>query len=459
MEQISKKRKAITALLAFLLISFGIVGGIKTSLAEDYEKIKLTWTLVDISNKEIPGMADDSYKEVYVKKSDKEKLKGYYDLGRVCTATMKVYPADGSTEEVKDADMTEAMKLLKSGGIYADSSGSKAYKYDDLKHNLKTVKENTDDANKAIKPGIMERIIKSLFKLKITNPLDGKKIEFFNIGPTCEKMLLFGHVDKDESLGLSQDSGITDATQITDIAKAVNKSIAFVGNALAITGMIMYLLREAFEHYKNIRADKVAFIFMRGILWCALANGSWYLMSKLMDAGDWIALILLKLAKIKTDSSANRVSSLADSVAGFLTQQSLLNKVVSFVLCMALWFMCIGTAVAIFTFVASRAIRILINIAFAPIPIALCSYDKTRPAGRAYLMNMLSAGIEASIIFMFLIFYMMAVNSVGSDLTGSVGDGSLGNMLKYLLYIITLNTILAAAVRTSTQMARDMLGA
>lgn len=261
----------------------------------------------------------------------------------------------------------------------------------------------------------------------------GLQIQMADPGTTIKNMLTFQ--------SLNNTGG---GSTLFSIAKNINSGV----NALAMSFLVLFFLMDLIEltlrEAERITWERVMFSFIKMFFWKALCDNSYELMTSALEVGD-------SVYKIVGDSSNSDMTSIITMMASQLDKGNVVEQILGFIVSIIAVLFILGTGTAAIVTVLSRVFRIIVYIAFAPLPLSMCANDQTSHTGKRYVMNAFALGIEAAIMLLMCKIYTIAAGTLYSNMHGlsvlGIGFG-----------VSFLNSAFAAALGGASQMSREILG-
>lgn len=262
----------------------------------------------------------------------------------------------------------------------------------------------------------------------------GLQIQMADPGTTIKNMLTFQ--------SLNNTGG---GSTLFSIAKNINSGV----NALAMSFLVLFFLMDLIEltlrEAERITWERVMFSFIKMFFWKALCDNSYELMTSALEVGDSVYKIVAE------DSSKSDMTSVIKIMASELDKGGLIDQMLGFVVSIIAVLFILGTGTAAIVTVLSRVFRIIVYIAFAPLPLSMCANDQTSHTGKRYVMNAFALGIEAAIMLLMCKIYTLAAGTLYDNMHGlsvlGIGFG-----------VSFLNSAFAAALGGASQMSREILG-
>ena len=238
----------------------------------------------------------------------------------------------------------------------------------------------------------------------------GLQIQMADPGTTIKNMLTFQ--------SLNNTGG---GSTLFSIAKNINSGV----NALAMSFLVLFFLMDLIEltlrEAERITWERVMFSFIKMFFWKALCDNSYELMTSALEVGD-------SVYKIVGDSSNSDMTSIITMMASQLDKGNVVEQILGFIVSIIAVLFILGTGTAAIVTVLSRVFRIIVYIAFAPLPLSMCA-----------------------IMLLMCKIYTIAAGTLYSNMHGlsvlGIGFG-----------VSFLNSAFAAALGGASQMSREILG-
>lgn len=264
----------------------------------------------------------------------------------------------------------------------------------------------------------------------------GLHVQMADPGTTIKNMLTFQ--------SLSNSNG---GSTLFGIAKSINSGV----NALAMSFLVLFFLMDLIEltlrEAERITWERVMFSFIKMFFWKALCDNSYDLMTSALEVGDSVYKIVGK------SSDKSDVTSIIQVMAKELDKGGVIEQMMGFVVSIIGVLLILGTGTAAIVTVLSRVFRIIVYIAFAPLPLSMCANEQTSHTGKRYVMNAFALGIEAAIMLLMCKIYTTAAGTLYDNLTKMPHT-----MLSIIFGVSFLNSAFAAALGGASQMSREILG-
>lgn len=126
---------------------------------------------------------------------------------------------------------------------------------------------------------------------------------------------------------------------------------------------------------------------------------------------------------------------------------------VLFVVFIIIYLPLIGTFVMCISQIVTRVIKIVLAFAFAPIPLAIGTWEDGSGTGKRFIMNAVALAFEGMIMILCVHIYALGIADLQNSTT--TFGGGIGAMIGILL----MNGILSTALTTSSQLAEKWSGA
>lgn len=458
---IQEHRKMLTVFLLSLVISVCAAIGMSHSFAEGYKKITISWYPVEkatlISSKAQVGYEGDDLNEV-------AKRMGLEKTDKTLWIPKSINYNGGTYTDINDLqDDLNKYKII--GQAYTTKANGKRSKYKAIWRANSIVPDTSTDPNgkeatDGRKTGLLtwDDIKKdpdrypvawmayNMFSVKVVNPFDtSKEIDFFDVGNSTKDMLEYDNV---KSLNFGNKT-------ITGIAKKVNNQAGGIAAYLLFCFLLVSLARSALSDDHRLTPLHLILKITKFLVIIRISFESWKLCNWIMELADSVVVLTRDAIGNAAPKAVDGIT-IGKNVAKMLANMSAIDKVVSFILVVILWIMVLATATAVLVFVITRVLRILIMIAFAPIPLALLADEKTVSKAKKYLMNLAALGLECAVIVMLSAFYGIMLNNAAPK--AQLNEYGIIDMVRYMLVIIVCNAVFATSVQQSTRLSRGIIG-
>lgn len=280
-----------------------------------------------------------------------------------------------------------------------------------------------------------EKVVE-IYDVKIS--VFGKEVNFGNIADSVNSFISFTDI---QSFG----NGMYNT-----ILSGISGSTKSLGIAIATLMILWEFFKEGLEiggGANNVTWERLAMLFVRFGATVLLISYSVDILTRL--AGLSVELMNTATGGVQ-DSTVNIGTALETAMTG---DAGTLGKIAIFAVAIMLIFPYYGTAISVLTLVFVRILKVIVAIAFAPIPIGLSVGNFRQQDAMRYFFWAFGVLIQAPIIRLGTNLYSMMLSSLGQ----SVGSGGIGDAIALALGICVCNGVLAASIHMSEQVTQRLI--
>lgn len=284
-------------------------------------------------------------------------------------------------------------------------------------------------------------IVESLMNIEFT--VLGFTVDLSNLGATAEQLCDW-QVIQNSTLG--------------DLLNVLNGGFVAVGLNLLTVFVMIDLIKKAME-IDRISWERIVMSVARFLIFKMLITYSYRFLNMIMEIGSDFIEILKDLISFNGDASYNIGQALGDLInnaEGGITIPIInwsIMPLVLFIVFIIIYLPMMGTFVQAASMIFVRVIKIIIAFAFAPIPLAIGTWEDGSATGKRFIMSVVALAFEGLLTILCVHIYSMGIRGLGSNTT--TFGGGIGAMIGILL----LNGILATVLQASQQLAEKWTGA
>ena len=271
----------------------------------------------------------------------------------------------------------------------------------------------------------MADLIESLFKISFT--ILGIKIDIGDFVGTIRSLCNWTTITN---------------TSIWDIASKLHTLIVPLGLSLLTLFFLLDLAKKAME-VERLSWERIVFSFIRFLIFKMLIENSFQLMTSIMGIANGL---LTNVTNTITSSAS--IPDLAKQMGDLVRDAGgILDRGFMGVIILLLYIPFLGTLVGVLVQVFLRIGKLILSFSFAPIPIAIGTWEDGQGVAKRFIMSGIALGIEASMIVVATAIYSMAL----STLTNA-------NSISSLIGIMFLNGFLMAMISVTSTIAEKWTG-
>lgn len=277
---------------------------------------------------------------------------------------------------------------------------------------------------------------------------------------------LFGfHIDLG-NLGLTAKE-LCDWNQISGsvlgtLAKNLNGAFIALGLNLLTVFVMIDLIKKAME-IDRVSWERIVMSMVRFLIFKMLITYSYEFLNMIMKIGQQFMDQLLSTLHYRTDveySIGEIIGQMIDQAEGGFTipffDLSIMPLVLFFVFIL-IYLPMMGTFVMVVAQIFSRVIKIIISFAFAPVPLAVGTWEDGTGAGKRFIMNAVALAFEGLLMILCVYIYSLGIQDLNM---GTIGPGaSFGQGVGCMIGILLLNGVLSTALQASSQLTEKWVGA
>lgn len=278
--------------------------------------------------------------------------------------------------------------------------------------------------------------------LDIQFSIFGFNIDLGNLGLTAEQLC-------DWSKITSGDFGA--------LANTLNGAFVSLGLNLLTVFVMIDLIKKAME-IDRISWERIIMSVARFLIFKMLITYSYEFLNMIMKIGQQFTNVLINTIHYQTGNTyeiGEMIKELIDTAEGGLTIPIIdwsIMPLVLFIVFIIIYLPLIGTFVMCVAQIVTRVIKIVLAFAFAPIPLAIGTWEDGSGTGKRFIMNVVALAFEGLIVILCVHIYSLGIGDLQNNTT--TFGGGIGAMIGILL----MNGILSTALTTSSQLAEKWSG-
>lgn len=246
------------------------------------------------------------------------------------------------------------------------------------------------------------------------------------------------------------------------IAENLNGAFISLGLNLLTIFVMIDLIKKAME-IDRVSWERIAMSMVRFLIFKMLITYSYEFLNMIMKVGQQFMnqlLLTLNYDSSSAYSIGEVIGEMIDQAEGGITIPIInwsIMPLILFVVFLLIYLPMIGTFVMVIAQIFSRVIKIVITFSFAPIPLAIGTWEDGTGAGKRFIMNSVALAFEGLIMILCVHIYSLGVQDLNM---GTIGpDASFGQGVGCMIGILLLNGVLATALNSSTQLTEKWVGA
>lgn len=264
------------------------------------------------------------------------------------------------------------------------------------------------------------------------------------------------------NLGLTA-KGLCDWTKISSsefgtIAETLNGAFVSVGLQLLTVFVMIDLIKKAME-IDRISWERIVMSVARFLIFKMLITYSYEFLNMIMKIGQQFMNILLRTVNYQTSAGTSIGATIGDMINNAEGLELIINftPAIMFMVFIVIYLPLIGTFVMCIAQIFSRVVKIVLAFAFAPIPIAIGTWEDGSGTGKRFIMNAVALAFEGLVMILCVHIYALGLSDMQSGLM--VQGNNWGECLGCMIGILLMNGILTTALTTSSQLAEKWSGA
>lgn len=248
------------------------------------------------------------------------------------------------------------------------------------------------------------------------------------------------------------------ASEFGTLAEILNSAFVSLGLNLLTVFMMIDLIKKAME-IDRISWERIIMSVARFLIFKMLITYSYEFLNMIMKIGNEFTNTVINTINFQTGtefSIGEMIKELIDTAEGGITIPIINWSIMPFVLFVVfiiIYLPLIGTFVMCISQIVTRVIKIVLAFAFAPIPLAIGTWEDGSGTGKRFIMNAVALAFEGMIMILCVHIYALGIADLQNSTT--TFGGGIGAMIGILL----MNGILSTALTTSSQLAEKWSGA
>lgn len=231
------------------------------------------------------------------------------------------------------------------------------------------------------------------------------------------------------------------STTLWSMARTLNSAIIPLGLSLLTLFAIIDLIKKAME-VDRISWERIVISFVRFMIFKMFIVNSYEFMSTIMTIGsDWVATIVQSLG------GTNGTLSLAEEIKDIVNEGNIINNIIMAGAVLLLYLPMIGTLVGVVVQIFMRVAKVILHFAFAPVPLAVGTWEDGAGVGKKFIMSTVALSLEALMIVVCSYIYSMGLSSIAD-----------ANAISKMIAIMTLNGFFMVIVGLLSNLAEKWTG-
>ncbi len=231
------------------------------------------------------------------------------------------------------------------------------------------------------------------------------------------------------------------STTLWSLAQSLHSVIVPFGLSLLTLFAMLDLLKKAME-VERLTWERVAMAIVRFLIFKMLIENSFRLLTAIMAiSNDILTRALSALGSLGSSPS------LSEMVAGLFDGLGIIDTVIMVALLLLLYLPLIGTVVGVIVQVFVRIAKLILHFAYAPIPLAVGTWEDGVGVGKRFIMSTAALGVEALLIVACVQIYSMGMSQISN-----------ANAVSTMVAIMLLNGFLMFMISLTNQLAEKWTG-
>ena len=320
--------------------------------------------------------------------------------------------------------------------VYADS--------DDMNNAIDNDQDTSDEDDPDTPyndAGSLEKMVIGFYDVQLN--IFGKEIDFSNLSDSLVNFLSFDSYEDHESF--------------FDMYGFFKNNVYPLVQGMAVsllTLMMMFkFIKECLE-VERFSWEKVLMLLAKMFLVNMFIMSSFEILSLFFE---WV-MDLMNGLTASLPSTSERIVSIGEVFAVGVTEAGWIEKAIIVVIALVMAFAYYGTTIAVVGQVLIRYVKILVGMAFSPLPIAISMDEQHGTDVMRYLFWMTGVFLQAPIIRIFLSIY----NQLLAELCANVPEFSVfdpGEFIPFLIGISLVNGLLAMMINMAQQVTDRIMPA
>lgn len=310
--------------------------------------------------------------------------------------------------------------------------------------------ENTEDSEISYdEDGNMEKAVIGMYNVKLT--MFGMNIDFSNISKSMDDLITFQTM-KDLSIKGSTESGGT-FNPYTLFKETVYPLVKSIGISLLTMMMMWKFVKECLE-VERFSWERAMMLIARTFIVNMFINYSFEILELfygvVMELFDKI---------IVSDAAVSNITNIGEVFAAGITKDwNPISKAVIMVIGMLMAFVYYGTCITVICQVLVRYVKILVGMAFAPIPLALSVDEQHGTDVFRYIFWMFGVFLQAPILKICFYIYNSLLGELGTQIA-TMKDFDVFTLIPACLMISIITGLLAMLINMAQQVTDRIMPA
>ena len=245
------------------------------------------------------------------------------------------------------------------------------------------------------------------------------------------------------------------ASEFGTLAEILNSAFVSLGLNLLTVFVMIDLIKKAME-IDRISWERIIMSVARFLIFKMLITYSYEFLNMIMKIGNEFTNTVINTINFQTGtefSIGEMIKELIDTAEGGITIPIINWSIMPFVLFVVfiiIYLPLIGTFVMCISQIVTRVIKIVLAFAFAPIPLAIGTWEDGSGTGKRFIMNAVALAFEGMIMILCVHIYALGIADLQNSTT--TFGGGIGAMIGILL----MNGILSTAFNNIFTVSREM---
>ena len=231
------------------------------------------------------------------------------------------------------------------------------------------------------------------------------------------------------------------STSIWSMAQTLNSAIVPLGLSLLTLFAMIDLIKKTME-VDRVSWERVAMSLIRFLIFKMFITNSYAFLSSIMTIGsEWIGTVVSSLG------GAGSVISLADQIKELINQGNIIDQLVMACAVLLLYLPMMGTLVGVVVQILIRVGKIILHFAFAPVPLAIGTWEDGAGTGKKFIMSSVALALEGLLIVVCAYIYSKGLSSLAD-----------ANAISKMIAIMVMNGFFMAIVAMLSNLAEKWTG-
>lgn len=302
-----------------------------------------------------------------------------------------------------------------------------------------TIQEDADDEPEYNEDGFLEKAVISLYGTKIK--IMGNEIDFGNLANSINNMISFENMKN-----LNIENGDASFNMYSFFKDTIFPLVQGLASTILILMMMWKYIKESLE-VERFTWEKAMMIFIKFFI-CQM------FIANIFGILTMFATEAMNLMNQISTSSPN-IQSVGVMFASVITDGGWIEKGCAFVVAIIFSLLYYGSAIAVVVQVLVRIVKILVAMAFSPIPIALTMDESHGSDVFKYCFWAFGLFLQAPIIKVSTYIYSLVL----TEMTTGIGGEGFGIIIPLCIGVVIANGLLAALISMAQQVTDRLLPA